>query len=98
HRGLGSGVAHQGDASLIMSLLWVALAILLLLAGIRAIVRTRAVRRRSGTVDDDAVRRILEDGSLDVDDEDERLDLDDAARAEDEFWRETSDGPDEFGR
>jgi len=81
-----------------MSLLWVALAILLLIAGIRAIVRTRAVRRRSGTVDDDAVRRILEDGSLDVDDEDEPLDLDEAARAEDEFWSETWDEPDEFGR
>jgi hypothetical protein len=83
-----------------MTWIWLALAILLLVAGIRATVRLRAVRRGSvgPTVDDAAVRSILETGSIESDDDDEPLDLDEAARAEDEFWSETWDEPEEFGR
>jgi hypothetical protein len=48
-------------------------------------------------VDDDALRRILETGSLPGEDDDP-LDMDAAARAEEEFWRESWDEPEEYSR
>ena len=47
-------------------------------------------------IDDEALRRILRDGTLPG--EEEPLDMDDAARAEDEFWEESWDEPEEYGR
>lgn len=82
-----------------MPYLWGALAALVALAGVRHLVRLRAGRARGGAprVDDDALRRILETGSLPAPDDD-RLDMDAAARAEEEFWSESWDEPEEFGR
>jgi hypothetical protein len=48
-------------------------------------------------VDDDALRQLLETGSFEPD-EDEPLDLDAAARAEEEFWSESWDEPEEYKR
>lgn len=81
--------------------LWTLLAALGALAGIRHVVRMRSVRssERPPRVDDEALRRILETGSLgagDDDDAPDRLDMDAAARAEDEFWSETWDEPEEY--
>lgn len=76
--------------------LWLGLAVLVAGAGIARLLRMRDVRRGADpTVDDDSIRRILEEGSLDAGD-DEPLDLDEAARAEEEFWNEEWDEPDEY--
>lgn len=82
-----------------MSWIWLVLAVLLLLAGVRYAARMRPLRGRRGgpAVDDDGIRRILETGSFAADD-DEPLDLEEAARAEDEFWDESWDEPEEYGR
>lgn len=78
--------------------LWMLLAALVGLAGLRYRSRLRGVRPspRAPVVDDAALRAILEEGRLRTDEEDEPLDLDAAARAEDEFWNESWDEPDEF--
>jgi hypothetical protein len=79
-----------------MTWLWVLLAAVAALAGIRywlRALRGGAVPR----VDDDALRQILETGSLRVG-EDEPLDPDAAARAEEEFWSESWDEPEEYSR
>lgn len=76
--------------------LWIGLAALVAGAGIVRLLRMREVRRGADpTVDDESIRRILEEGSLDPGD-DEPLDLDEAARAEEEFWSEEWDEPDEY--
>jgi hypothetical protein len=79
--------------------LWAALAVLACIAGLRHWMRIRsnAHSTRPPRVDDDAVRRILNDGSL-GDDADESLDMDAAARAEEEFWSESWDEPEEYSR
>lgn len=82
-----------------MLFLWGALAALVAIAGTRHLLRLRASNTPDGTprVDDEALRRILETGSLPGSD-DGRLDMDAAARAEEEFWRESWDEPEEYGR
>lgn len=79
-----------------MSWLWIGIAVGV--AGLGLL--RRALIPRSGAavpeVDDDAVRRILHSGSLRVGDDDEPLDMDEAARAEEEFFGETWDEPDEM--
>ena len=82
-----------------MSWIWLVLAVLLLLAGVRNVSRIRSMRGTGGipAVDDDGMRRILETGSFTADEE-EPLDLGEAARAEDEFWDESWDEPEEYGR
>ena len=85
-----------------MTWLWIVFGALAALAGVRYRQRLAAGRRASDgpSVDDDAVRRIIEEGSLDAagdEGDDEPLDLDEAARAEREFWEESSwDDPEEF--
>lgn len=83
-----------------MTWLWIALGVLAALAGVRYRHRLAAGRRTGGRprVDDDAVRRIIEEGSIDAGggDDVEPLDLDEAARAEEEFWEESWDDPEEF--
>jgi hypothetical protein len=53
-------------------------------------------------VDDDALRRIMEHGTLSTgrydEDDDEPLDPEKAARAEEEFWAESWDEPEEYSR
>jgi hypothetical protein len=83
-----------------MSWIWLVLAVLLLLAGFRYVARIRSARGPRGVpvLDDDGVRRILETGAFAAEEEEEPLDLEEAARAEDEFWDESWDEPEEYGR
>jgi hypothetical protein len=84
-----------------MSWIWILLAVLVAIAALRFRRRMAARHARASgpIVDDDAIRRILEDGAIDVDDEDdEPLDLDEIAREEAEFWDESWDEPEEYGR
>lgn len=78
-----------------MSLIWAVLAILVLLAGLRYRQRLHDTREDndSSAIDDDAIDRIIRDGTLA---RSEELDLDAAAEAEDEFWSEYWDEPDEY--
>lgn len=81
-----------------MSWLWLLLALVAALAGLRHLLRRREMRSRRGPrVDDDALRQILATGSLAYTDDDP-LDLAEAARAEEEFWNESWDEPEEFQR
>jgi hypothetical protein len=82
-----------------MTWLWGCFAAVAALAGIRHWLRARSVRGRGAIprVDDDAIRHILETGSIRVED-DEPLDLDAAARAEEAFWKESWDEPEEYPR
>lgn len=80
-----------------MSTLWIALAALVAAVGIARRARMLRDRRESGAaLDDQAIRRIVEEGSLPYDPDDEPLDLEEAARAEEEFWSEEWDDPEEF--
>lgn len=82
-----------------MTLFWTFLTVLAGAAGVRYLARLHAARASRGrVVDDDAVRRILEEGTLTTDEDDEPLDLEEAARAEEEFWAESWDEPDEYPR
>jgi hypothetical protein len=83
-----------------MTWIWIAFAALVGLAGVRHRQRIRSMRAPGGTprIDDDALHRILRDGTLTVPDEDEPIDADEAARAEDEFWSESWDEPEEYPR
>lgn len=79
-----------------MTWLWLLFGSLVALAGVRLRLRLRG--GRTPTVDDEALRRILREGRLASaeEDDDEPLDMDAAARAEDEFWSEPWDEPDEY--
>ena len=81
-----------------MNWYWSLLAALVIVAGLRYGLRRRALRRSRGIprVDDAALGRILQTGSLPGDDDDEPLDLEAAARAEEEFWEEHWDEPEEY--
>ena len=86
-----------------MTWLWIFLALLAGAAGLRYLARLRsAARGAPPRVDDDALRRIMEHGTLstggDEDDDDEPLDPRKAARAEEEFWAESWDEPEEYSR
>lgn len=78
---------------------WTFLAVLAGLAGLRYLQRIRSARSSGSrpVVDDEALRRILEEGTLTTE-EDEPLDLKEAARAEEEFWAESWDEPEEHPR
>jgi hypothetical protein len=80
-----------------VSWLWIGLAVLAAVLGLarRAVPRTGPYP----TVDDDAVRSILEAGRLSTageDGDDEPLDMEEAARAEEEFFAESWDEPEEL--
>lgn len=86
-----------------MTWLWIFLALLAGAAGLRYLARLRSATRPGAPprVDDDALRRILEHGTLSTGgegDDDEPLDLRRAARAEEEFWAESWDEPEEYPR
>jgi len=79
------------------ALVWFALGALAVLAGTAVRRRVRELRgSRTPTLDDEAVRRILEAGTLTVEDE-PPLDLDEIEEAEDRFWSERWDEPEERG-
>lgn len=79
------------------SAIWISLlfAILLVAVAIRRLL-SRQARRETG-LDDAAIERILSHGQLTTPD-DEPLDEDEIARAEEEFWEESWDEPEEYGR
>lgn len=83
-----------------MSWIWIVFGALLGAAGLRYRARLHAIRGAGAppAVDDDAIRRILEEGTFSTgeDDEGEPLDLEEAARAEEEFWEESWDEPEEY--
>jgi hypothetical protein len=72
--------------------LWAGLALLVAALGLRRRAEVESVTRPP-RLDDDAIRRIVEHGTLTVVD-DEATDADRAAREEDERW----DEPEEYGR
>ena len=78
-----------------MSIIWTALAVIVLWAGLRHRHRINATRR-GGTpaIDDAAIDRIIQEGRLPTEEE-EALDLDAAREAEEEFLDEYWDQPDE---
>lgn len=80
-----------------MTWLWIALGALAGIAGLRHRMRLRAGRGGGGPprVDDEALRRILQEGRLHSE-EDEPLDMREAARAEEEFWDQPWDEPEEY--
>jgi hypothetical protein len=80
-----------------VSWLWIGIAVVAAVLGLAR----RAVPRRGPypTVDDEAVRRILDSGRLPAaedDGDDEPLDMEEAARAEEEFFAESWDEPEEL--
>ena len=82
-----------------MDFLWIGLALLVAFGGLRDWARVRALRSDGAApVDDDAaLRRILDEGSLAVEeDDDEPLDLDAIEREEESFWAEDWEEPEEF--
>ncbi len=75
--------------------LFVALAVLVLVTGLLVRRRVREeVDDAPPALDDGSVRRILEEGRLETDEDDEPLDLDEIRREEERFWDETWDEPD----
>lgn len=88
-----------------MTWFWIFLALLAGAAGLRYLAHLRASSRAGAPprVDDDAMRRILEHGTLsagggEYEDDGEPLDPEKAARAEEEFWAESWDEPEEYSR
>ena len=67
-------------------------------AGVRYLVRLRSTHSGEPppAVDDDAIRQILERGTLSTGPE--PLDMGEIARAEDDFWAESWDEPEEYPR
>lgn len=75
---------------------WAGLGVMALVGGLAVRIGMRERPwSRGPVVDDDAVRRILETGTL-ATEEDEPLDLDDIAEQERRFKSETWDEPDEW--
>lgn len=82
-----------------MTWIWVGIALVVGALGLRLRARARPRGGADGAVprvDDDALRRILRDGSLVSRGGDEPLDMDEAARAEEEFFGESWDEPEEY--
>ena len=78
------------------ALTWFVLGALVLLGGV--VVRRKldaSLDDAEPSLDDDAIRRIVETGTLGVD-EDPPLDLEEIEEEEDRFWSESWDEPDEW--
>lgn len=73
------------------------LLVLVLAAAWRLRQRREQVRGGSFRIDDEAIEQILSHGSLSAPD-DEPLDEEEIARAEEEFWQQSWDEPEEYGR
>lgn len=82
-------------------MIWISsiLGVLAVLAGARYYRRISAARsswrRRQPRIDDAAIRSILEEGTIPAPEHDDPLDPDEIARAEEEFWGESWDEPEE---
>lgn len=80
-------------------MIWIstALAVLAVLAGARYYRRISAARSswrgRPPRIDDAAIRGIIEDGTMPAPDDDDPLDPEEIARAEEAFWDEPWDRP-----
>ncbi|MBW3569998.1 MAG: hypothetical protein KY467_02720 [Gemmatimonadetes bacterium] len=83
-----------------MAWFWIVLSALAGLGGLRYLVRLRAGRPPSQVpaVDDAALHEILRSGRLRGPDGDPPVDMRDAAEAEDEFWSQSWDEPEEYPR
>lgn len=83
-----------------MGWLWIALSALAGLGGLRYLARLRAGRPPSGVpaVDDATLHEILRTGRLQTPEREEPLDMREAADAEDEFWSQSWDEPEEYPR
>ncbi len=80
-----------------MTWIWILLGLLVLAAGLRYRHRLRAGRSRAGTtIDDDAIRHIIGTGRLPKKADDSRIDMEEAKRAEEDFWAESWDEPEEY--
>jgi len=81
-----------------MALIWILFGVLAVLAGLRHRGRLRAGRpsRKSSRIDDDAIETIIRTGTLPSAEEDAPLDMKAAAEAEEEFWAEPWDEPEEY--
>lgn len=82
-----------------MAWFWIVLSALVGVAGVRYLLRLRAVRR-SGVpaVDDAALEEILRTGRLRTPEPHEPIDMREAAEAEEEFWSQSWDEPEEYPR
>lgn len=75
---------------------WTVLSALVVAAGLKARARQRAHLGAAGpSVDDEAIRRIVETGALTVD-TDEPLDIREIGEEEERFWAEPWDEPEEL--
>jgi hypothetical protein len=78
------------------ALIWFGFGALAVLGGLAVRRRLNESRARQRSVlDDDAVRRIVDTGRLSID-EDPPLDIDEIEEAEDRFWSETWDEPEDW--
>lgn len=82
-------------------MIWIStlIGVLAAAAGARFWRERRAARlaRRPNGLDDEDVRRIIAEGTIAARDDDAPLDLEEAARAEEEFWSDSWDEPEEYG-
>ena len=83
-----------------MAWFWIVLSALVAVGGLRYLVRLRAGRPRSDVpaVDDAALDEILRTGRLRTPEPHEPVDMREAAEAEEEFWSQSWDEPEEYPR
>ncbi len=82
--------------TLLWFVFWAVLAALVVAAGLKARVRQRAqLDAAEPSVDDDAIRHIIETGALTLD-TDEPLDIREIGEQEERFWAEPWDEPEEL--
>lgn len=78
------------------ALIWFAFGALAVLGGLEVRRKTRASRREGrASLDDEAIRRIMETGAISVD-EDPPLDMEEIEDEEERFWAERWDEPEEW--
>ena len=79
-----------------MGLIWAVFGILVVVAGVRYRQRLNSQRSDGApSVDDAAIERIIREGKLPSSEDEEALDRKAAAEAEEQFWDEYWDEPDE---
>lgn len=81
-----------------MTWIWIGFGMLVVLAGVRYRLRlgVRQGSRTAPRVDDAAIEQIIRRGNMASADEDDPLDMKAAAEAEEEFWAEPWDEPEEY--
>lgn len=78
--------------------IWILLAVIVVIAGVRYRRRLAAFRRPNEfhSVDDAAIRQILQQGRLRTRGPGDPLDMTAAKEAEEEFWEQSWDEPEEY--